>query len=49
MTAMGTYYGQRAIREAVFVRYNSGTAYDRNLIDNIYHPETGSRLIYELA
>jgi len=34
MMSTGTFYGQKAIMEAVFDRFNSGTAYDGNLIDN---------------
>ena len=34
MTSTGTFYGQRAIMEGIFIRFNSGTAYYRNLIGN---------------
>lgn len=37
MTALGTFYGQKAIMEAVFSRFNPGTAYDRKMIDNKSH------------
>jgi hypothetical protein len=37
MMSTGTFYGQRAIMEAVFSRFNPGTAYDRKMIDNKSH------------
>ena len=34
MTALGTFYDHSAEIEAVFNRFNSGTAYGGNLVDN---------------
>ena len=34
MMSTGTFYGQKAIMEAVFIRFNSGTAYGHKMIGN---------------